>query len=138
MNYPTYIPMQQPAMQPMIQRPAMPPQPLPMRPMYDMQPTEPIWVNGRAGADAFIMGPNQTAFLFDKNAPVFYYKTTDGAGYPTTVPYQYDRLPDQGITVSYATQDDVEQLRAEISELKGALTNVKQPVRGKTKTDAEE
>jgi len=79
MAFPTYMP--QPAAYPQppmmaqpagfSQRPAMPPQPM-MRPMYGAPVPPPIKVNGRAGADAFYMGPNEVAVLFDENADVFF------------------------------------------------------------------
>ena len=83
------------------------------------------------------MGPNETAVLFDENADVFYFKATDGAGYPTVRPFSFSPLPEAGAApaAAYATVEDLEALRAEINELKGALCNGKQPVRGKAKPD---
>ena len=135
MGFPTFMPQgaafaQRPMMQPA-------PQPM-MRPMYGAPVPPPIRVNGRAGADAFYMGPNEVAVLFDENEDVFFFKSTDGAGYPTVRPYRFEPLPEQGAApaVAYATQEEVAALRAEIFELKGALNNGKQPVRGKVKADA--
>ena len=143
MNYSTYMPQpaayaQAPAAY--MPRPIMQPQPMAMpRPMYGAPaPTAaPVRVNGRAGADAYPMGPNETAVLFDENADVFYFKATDGAGYPTVRPFSFSPLPEAGAApaAAYATVEDLEALRAEINELKGALCNGKQPVRGKAKPD---
>ena len=137
MNYPTYIPMQQPAMQPMMQRPVMPPQPLPIRPMYGGTPPV-IRVNGRPGADAFMLGPNEEVILLDANEDIFYYKATDGGGYPSTRAYRFEPLPESGgaAEVKYATLDDLEALRVELTEMKGVIAGGKQP--RKTKTDAED
>lgn len=137
MNYPTYIPMQQPAMQPMMQRPAMPPQPQPMRSMYGGTPPV-IRVNGRPGADAFMLGPNEEVILLDANEDIFYYKATDGGGYPSTRAYRFEPLPESGAAaaVKYATLDDLEALRVELAEMKGVIAGGKQP--RKTKTDAED
>lgn len=136
MSYPTSIPMNAPAFQ---HRPQMmPPQPQPMRPMYGPTP-QPIKVNGRAGADAYYMGPNETAVLFDENADVFFFKTTDGAGYPTTRAFSYAPLQEQtGAELPYATKEELETLRKEIADLKGALSNGKQSVRAKVKPEPEE
>lgn len=40
-------------------------------------------VNGRAGAEAYAMGPNSKALLLDAGAPILWLKVTDGAGYAT-------------------------------------------------------
>lgn len=135
MNYPSYLPTQQPAgqlpaygqrspiMQPQFMRPAWP-------------APQPIKVNGKAGAEAFYMGPNETAVLFDENADVFFFKTTDGAGYPTIRSFGYAPLQEQGAAeLPYATKDELEDLRKELSELKGVLNNGKQPVRAKPKAE---
>lgn len=135
MGFSTYMP--QGAAYP--QRPVMQPQPM-MRPMYGTPAPPPIKVNGRAGADAFYMGPNEQAVLFDENADIFYFKATDGAGYPTVRPYRFEPLPEAGSAadVSYATQEELEALRTEINELKGALTSGKQPVRSRKADPADE
>ena len=44
-------------------------------------------VNGKNGAEAFQMAPNSQVLLLDETAPVVWLKTTDGAGYPTLMPY---------------------------------------------------
>lgn len=49
---------------------------------------EVVRVNGRNGADAFQLAPNSSILLMDETAPIVWLKTTDGAGYPTTVPYE--------------------------------------------------
>lgn len=46
-----------------------------------------IRVNGKNGADAFQMAPNSQVLLLDETAPIVWLKTTDGAGYPTLIPY---------------------------------------------------
>ena len=49
---------------------------------------EVIKVNGKGGAEAFQMMPNSNVLLLDETAPIVWFKTTDGAGYPTLTPYQ--------------------------------------------------
>lgn len=144
MPYPTYFPpsqgqqpmMQQP-MQPanFSQRPMMQQQPM-MRPMYGGNPPV-IRVNGRPGADAYMLGPNEEVILLDANEDVFYYKSTDGGGYPTTRPFRFEPLPEAGMApVAYATREEMDSLRREIDEMKGVLTGGKQS--RKTKPEAEE
>lgn len=141
MNFSTYMPQPGAYAQPpsaYMPRPMMQPMAMP-RPMYGAPvPTAaPVRVNGRAGADAYSMGPNETAVLFDENSDVFFLKATDGAGYPTVRPFRFEPLPEAGAApaAAYATVEDIEALRAEINELKGALTNGKQPVRGKARPE---
>ena len=46
-----------------------------------------IRVNGKAGADAFQMGPNCSALLMDETAPIVWMAVTDGGGYKTLQPF---------------------------------------------------
>lgn len=48
---------------------------------------EVIRVNGKGGAEAFVMSPNSSVLLLDETSPIVWLKTTDGAGYPTLTPY---------------------------------------------------
>lgn len=144
MSYPTYMPMMQPmAQQPMMQpgsfsqRPAM--QAQPMRQMYGV-PSTLIRVNGRAGADAYYMdAPNSEVALFDANEDIFYVKATDGGGYPTMRAFRFEPVSESATAaVAAVSREEFEQLRSELNELKGALSNAKQPVRAKsTKAAAE-
>lgn len=38
------------------------------------------WVQGKAGAEAYLLGRNQKVILMDSDAPVIYYKATDADG----------------------------------------------------------
>ena len=44
-------------------------------------------VNGKPGADAYKMGPNEEVLLLDVTAPIIWLKTTDSASYPTLTAY---------------------------------------------------
>ena len=48
---------------------------------------EVIKVNGRAGADTFKMGANESVLLLDTTQPMVWLAQTDGAGYKTLTPY---------------------------------------------------
>lgn len=55
---------------------------------YSMQQTQQvIRVNGKAGADAFQMGPNSSALLLDETATIVWMAVTDGGGYKTLKPF---------------------------------------------------
>ena len=51
------------------------------------QRSEIIKVNGRNGAEAYVLAPNSSVLLLDESAPLVWLKMTDGAGYPTITPY---------------------------------------------------
>lgn len=55
--------------------------------LQQMQQRQIIKVNGRNGADAFAMGPNESALLLDESGLIVWAVTTDGAGYKTVAPY---------------------------------------------------
>lgn len=65
----------------------------PQNPYQAQSPYQPpqrgeiIKVNGRGGAEAFQLMPNSSILLLDANDPIVWLKTTDGAGYPTLIPY---------------------------------------------------
>ena len=54
-------------------------------------------VNGYQGAQAYQMGANAVAVLFDVNEDIFYKKITDGAGFESIEIYSYTST--QGQTV---------------------------------------
>lgn len=78
-------------------------------------------VSGIEGARAFQMMPNSTAALFSSSEDVFYFKSTDGAGYPTVKAYRFEEVPAEG-AADAAT-------RAELEEMKEAVSRVEQSVR---------
>ena len=48
-----------------------------------------VRVNGYQGAQAYQMGANAAAVLFDANEDIFYKKITDGAGFASIEIYSY-------------------------------------------------
>ena len=68
------------------------------------------WVQGEAGAKAFLVAPNNTIALWDSEAQVIYIKETDMAGRPTMQILDY--------TIRNKPKDEMEVLRDEIAELK--------------------
>lgn len=48
-----------------------------------------VRVNGYQGAQAYRMGANAAAVLFDANEDIFYKKITDGAGFASIEIYSY-------------------------------------------------
>ena len=69
----------------MVQQPIMQPQPN-LQPTL-MSPTNQtndfIWVQGEAGAKAYLVAPNNTVTLWDSESPTIYLKTADTNGVPS-------------------------------------------------------
>lgn len=90
-------------------------------------------VTGPESAKAYPIPPNSEVALFDGENPVFYVKTTDASGYPTLRTFKFEEVAPQVIDVQpaaevtqpdlsgYASKDDVDALRSDISEIKEAL-----------------
>lgn len=57
--------------------------------MQGTQQDERIWVQGEAGANAYLVAPNSFVRLWDSQASVFYEKKADASGRPTTDVYEY-------------------------------------------------
>lgn len=90
------------------------------RPMYMPKTVRPAQqditsVNGRAGAEAYAMGPNSKALLLDTTAPVVWLKVTDGAGYATLD--GYDLVPHVEKTPEDAAKDLYADLDARLKKI---------------------
>lgn len=91
-------------------------------------PTQPrseiIRVHGEEGAKAYQMPPNSAILLLDDTNPILWFKTTDGAGYPTVM--AYDISPHVN-TQEIAAQPnyDYQALEERISKLERRLNNGK-------------
>lgn len=93
------------------------------------QPTSPItWVQGEAGAKAYLVGAGQSVVLWDSDAQTIYIKSADGSGLPSMrildwtervqAPKQAAGAP-QTPTVEFVTRTEFEALRAEMDALRG-------------------
>lgn len=69
-------------------------QKIPYQQQMQPQPTQPfatpsqisndfIWVQGEAGAKAYLVAPNNTVTLWDSESPTIYVKTADSSGVPS-------------------------------------------------------
>ena len=60
------------------------------------QPQQGInWVQGLAGAKAFMVAPGQTAFLMDSEGQTFYMKSADQSGMPTLRVFDFQERTQQ-------------------------------------------
>lgn len=100
-------------------------QPYQMPQMQNNQPNTFVqWVQGINAAKSFPVAPNTSIPLFDSEANVIYIKSADASGMPSIKILDYvvrDNAPRTSEIVpqgDYATKDDVEYLKGEISSLK--------------------
>ena len=90
-----------------------------------------VRVNGYQGAQAYQMGANAAAVLFDANEDIFYKKITDGAGFASIEIYSY--APAQKTTGGQGTMPVGDYVtRSEFEELKGMVLNGKNIKYGNT------
>lgn len=63
---------------------------------YASMPTQQIIrVTGENGARAYQLPPSSSILLLDSTEPIVWLKTTDGAGYPTVIPYRIEEVKPQ-------------------------------------------
>lgn len=121
------------------------PQPV-AQPNWMYQPTQTtvqpfdniIGVSGRKGADAFAMGPNSRAILFDDSEDVMYRVTTDGAGVKTIA--EFDFTPREAVherAAEYATRDELAAFEAKLDEVMAKLDSLPRPRTRKAAGDGE-
>ena len=83
--------------------------------------TDIVKVAGMEGANAYPMGPNQKAVVFDSREDVMYFITTDGGGYKSI--QDFDFFPrhhgkqEQTPQANYVTREDFEELVAKVDKL---------------------
>lgn len=53
------------------------------QPMVQKNPGDMIWIQGEAGAKAYLIAPNNTVVLWDTESPTIYIKTADASGVPS-------------------------------------------------------
>lgn len=82
-----------------------------------------LWVQGEAGAKAFMVAGGNTVVLWDSEANVFYIKTADASGMPYMRVFDYTerssapRNISQVNTNQYVTRDEFNALAAKINEM---------------------
>lgn len=96
-----------------------------------------VQVSGRNGAEAYPMGPDSSALLLDQTAPIVWLKKTDGAGYPTMIPYDIAPHQTEGQIDLKSLEDRVARLEEELNDgkesdhLRGKQSNGKSTENGK-------
>lgn len=83
-----------------------------------------IWVQGEAAAKSYPIAPNSSVPLWDSEANVIYIKSADMSGMPSmrvidyTIRDNAPKTPEIATQGNFATKDDVEYLKGEISSLR--------------------
>lgn len=117
-------------------------------PMPNINPQQPQittqnnlnWVQGEAGARAWLVAPNNTILLMDSENQRFYIKSADNAGMPSMRVFEYTEIGNQTpnnttINAEYATKEDIAALNARIDAL-GSLEAPKiEKKRGRVSND---
>lgn len=87
-----------------------------------------IWVQGEAGAKSYLVAPNSSVDMWDSEAQTIYVKSTDATGMPTMQVLDYtirggkpEKEPVEASETKYASIDDLNELRAEIGQIKEQL-----------------
>ena len=84
-----------------------------------------LWVQGEAGAKAYLTAPNTTVLLMDSENERFYIKSTDGAGMPNLRIFEYKEMmpnrtpaePQQVDMGEYVTRDEFEKLKLQNEDI---------------------
>lgn len=93
-----------------------------------------IWVQGEAGAKAYMVAPGASVLLMDSERSSFYIKTADASGMPTMRIFDYTErgaqvAPAPAPTPEYVTRAEFDALRERIESLtKGATSDEKPAV----------
>lgn len=105
-----------------------------------------IWVQGEAGARAYMVAPGRTVVLWDAEAATLYVKSADASGIPslrildfTERPLNAPKTPNNGVCEcgdKFATKDDINALTAKIDEM-AAKYEALAIKKSKTKGDVE-
>lgn len=78
-----------------------------------------IWVQGEAGARAYIVTPGASILLMDSDAPRFYIKSADQSGVPSLRIFEYNEYSQTAApkSESFATRAEYDALLEKYNEL---------------------
>ena len=103
--------------QPMYQQPMMQQQ------QQQQQQTGINWVQGEAGAKAYLVAPGQTVQLWDSEEKIIYLKSADASGMPSMKILDYTiRGEEQKTEVEYATKEDLKVLTDKVKSLQESIS----------------
>ena len=82
---------------------------------------ERIWVQGEAGANAYIVAPNSFVRLWDSQKPIFYEKHTDSSGRPVTEVYEYSK---KATPTESVAEIDQPNFKEQLDALERRISNI--------------
>ena len=125
MNYPYYYPQDQLSV---------------LRQPYIQQPPadERIWVQGEAGANAYLVASNGFVRLWDAQAPVFYEKRADATGRPSMDIYEYTKRGSQKPQIDNFNNDTNNLLDEQIKALEKRICALEEKKNVKRKPNADD
>ena len=100
-------------------------------PMQGQTPRSNVQYAAEDEIKAYVLMPNTQMLALDKEKPIFYIKTADGAGRSTLVVYEYKKVGDAPVaradTVEYATKSDLAEYatKQDIAELRSIIESGK-------------
>jgi hypothetical protein len=98
-----------------------------------MQPQQPqrqpgsdfIWVQGEAGAKAYLVAPGSTVILWDSESPTIYIKSADATGMPNMKVLEFTERTEAAHKCQcagrYVTAEQFNELKAEFEKLKEGM-----------------
>ena len=111
------------------------------QPMVQKNPGDMIWVQGEAGAKAYLIAPNTTVVLWDTESPTIYIKTADASGVPSMriLDFKERNAPNptpNSTDVQFVTIEQFNELQSKFEELM-AKCEASEPKAKKSKGDNE-
>ena len=108
-------------------------QQMPMQmPMQQQQPQRQqgndfIWVQGEAGAKAYLVAPGNTVILWDSESPTIYVKSADATGMPNMKVLDFTERTEAAhkcqCAGKYVTAEQFNELKAEFEKLKEGMVS---------------
>lgn len=89
-----------------------------------------LWVQGEAGAKAYMMAPNTTILLMDSEGQRFYLKSTDMSGVPTLRTFKYTEVTSQPMQEEvpenkYVTRQEYDEIKGKVDGIIQSIDNLK-------------
>ncbi len=98
---------------------------MPMQQPQRQQGNDFIWVQGEAGAKAYLVAPGSTVILWDSESPTIYVKSADATGMPNMKVLDFTERTEAAHKCrcegKYVTAEQFDELKAEFENLKAGM-----------------
>lgn len=90
-----------------------------------------LWVQGEAGAKAYMMTPNTTVLLMDSEGQKFYLKSTDMSGVPSMRTFKYTEVTstpvfEQDKQIKYVPREEFDDIKSKVNGILQMVDELKQ------------